>query len=272
MQERLEGPATPPLSVDGLRTEWPNLARVQDAIYGGQANFAVDRAHLDDALRLDPHIASRMRSIRAFTMRAARWCLEQGITQFLDLGSGLPSAPSVHRTVQTHEPAARVVYVDVDPVAVELARAMTEGVEGVAVVGGDLRDVDDVLASPAVAAVLDLDRPVAVLLCGVLHWVPGDVGPVVAAYRDRLVPGSVVVLGQSEGGPDATRTPNSASYLASYGFHLVPRTHDEVAALFAGLEVIEPGVVRLEEWPRPCPGRDTYSVVGGVARVRPSPS
>lgn len=269
MQEQLEGGVTPPLAVDGLVTELPNLARVQDAIYGGQANFAVDRAHLDDALRLDPHITGRMRAIRAFSLRALRWCLEQGVTQFLDLGSGLPTAPSVHRTAQGLEPAARVVYVDVDPVAVELARAMTEGVEGVAVLDADLRDVDAVLASAAVADVLDLARPVAALFCGVLHWVPGDVGPVVASYRDRLASGSVVVLGQSERGPDSTRTPNSASYLASHGFHLVPRTHDEVAALFAGLEVIDPGVGRLEDWPRPRPGRDTYSVVGGVGRVRP---
>ena len=269
MQDQLSGGAVPPLAVDGLRTERANLARVQDAIYGGQANFAVDREHLDAALVLDPHITGRMRAIRAFTLRALRRALEQGVTQFLDLGSGLPTVPSVHRAVQGLRPDARVVYVDVDPVAVELARAMTAGVEGVAVLGADLRDVDDVLGAPGVPDVLDLDRPVALLLCGVLHWVPGDVGVVVAAYRDRLAPGSVLVLGQSELAAGATRTPRSASYLSSVGFHLVPRTHEEVAALFDGLEVLDPGVVRLEDWPRPDPGRPTYAVVGGVGRVRP---
>jgi SAM-dependent methyltransferase len=244
-------PSWAPADVDLDR---PSAARVYDYYLGGFHNFAVDRAMAQEAIRMWPELPQIMQANRAFLRRAVRFAVRQGITQFLDIGSGIPTVGNSHEIAQQLDPQARVVYVDVDPVAVAHSRAILGGETGTIVVQADMRDPQRILDDPAVRDTIDFDRPVAVLLVAVLHFVPDEDDPqaLVGRLRDVLAPGSLLVVSHAsqEGLPDL-----ADSHQRLYARTPTPmtmRSHAQIAEFFAGFDVVEPGIVPMQAW-RPDP-------------------
>lgn len=247
----------------------PSVARVYDYYLGGSHNFEVDRQFAERVLDVLPEMAAVARQNRAFLRRAVGHLRSQGVRQFLDLGSGIPTAGNVHEIAG---PQARVLYVDSDPIAVSHSRALLDGDENTAVLAADLVDPGSVLEDPITRRHLDLDQPVGVLLVSVLHFVSDEQRPaeVIRSYMDAVPRGSHLVLSHASdvghsGASDAQsvynndRSPNPMRM----------RTVAEVEALFGDLELLEPGVVRIPQW-RPEPdtrtGMENYPGLAGVAR------
>jgi S-adenosyl methyltransferase len=240
-------PSWVPAEVDLSR---PSAARVYDYYLGGSHNLEVDRRMAREAISLWPELPEIMQSNRAFLRRSVRYLAGQGTTQFLDIGSGIPTVGNVHEAAQRVDPRARVVYVDSDPVAVAHSRAILAGDEQTAVIHGDLREPETILEDPMVRATLDLEQPIAVLMVAVLHFVRDDDDPfgAVARIRDRLAPGSHLVLSHAsdEGRPDA-----AASHRELYSRTPTPmtmRSRDEIARFFDGFDLVDPGLVWLPLW------------------------
>ncbi|MEU5690375.1 SAM-dependent methyltransferase [Actinosynnema sp. NPDC020468] len=226
----------------------PSAARVYDYYLGGAHNFAVDREMAEQAIAMWPEVPLIMQANRAFLRRAVEFCAAAGIDQFLDLGSGIPTVGNVHEVALARNPDARVVYVDNDPVAAAYSRTILDGDPRTAVVREDLRDPEKVLNSPEVTDLLDLSRPVAVMTVAVLHFVD-DPAPVIAAYRDAVVPGShLVVSHATRDGQRAQADEHQDLYRRRTATPMTMRTKAQVEALFAGFDLVEPGVVHLPLW------------------------
>jgi S-adenosyl methyltransferase len=241
-----ELPAWAPSDVDLDR---PNAARVYDYLLGGACNFAHDRQFAEKLLATIPEAQGAARLNRAFLRRAVRYCVAQGIRQFLDIGSGIPTVGNVHEIAQEQDPDCRVVYVDHEPVAVAHSELMLEDNPNAGVAMGDLTDPDGVLGSDAVRRLIDFDQPVAVLLVAVLHFVPDSANPrsAVARYVDAMVPGSFLVLSHAA----KVELRRSQDGWKMYDESTTPgggRTREEVAEFMAGTELVEPGVVWTPEW------------------------
>lgn len=243
----------------------PHPARIYDYWLGGKDHLAVDRLAGDRVAEVAPWVVAGARANRRFLARAVRNLAGLGVEQFLDLGSGLPATGNVHEVAQGVLPRARVVYVDNDPVVLAHARALLATDSRTVVVDGDLTDPGGVLDDPVVGAHLDLSRPVAVLLVSVLHFVVDDdrAAAITATVRDRLVPGSYLVLshvadltGQvtSTGStPRAEDTRAEATRVAAarYADLAAPftlRTPARIAALFDGFTLLPPGLVPAGHW------------------------
>lgn len=238
-----------PWWADGVDLTRPSSARVYDVHLGGSHNFQVDRDVAEEAARLMPTLPEVLRANRSFLRRAVRYLVQHGVTQFLDLGSGIPTVGNVHEIAQRENPDCRIVYVDRDLVAVTHSRALLHANPSAAALHADFRDAEDVLGRPEARSLLDFTQPVAVLLLAVLHFVSDDDNPagVVAAYRDRIVPGSYVAI--SHAAEDNTRESSQAASTYSRrlgGFWL--RSQEYVTRLFSGLSLTEPGVVPLNAW------------------------
>jgi SAM-dependent methyltransferase len=243
-----------PWSPSGLDISRPNPARVYDYYLGGYHNFAADREMARKALQMWPELPTIMRANRAFLRRAVTYLAESGVRQFLDIGSGIPTVDNVHAVAQECAPDAHVVYVDIDPVAVQHSRAILADDDCTAVIQADLRQPLDVLGKAKQTGLLDFDRPIALLVVALLHFLPDVDRPreALAAYRDALPPGSCLAISHAthEGQPEL-----SASHQELYrrmGTPMTMRSHDEVAAFFEGYELVEPGLVYLLRW-RPGP-------------------
>ena len=257
----------------GIDLDRPSAARVYDFYLGGFHNFAADREMGRRAIEMWPELPEIMKANRAFLRRAVRYLVAAGVRQFLDIGSGIPTVGNVHEVARAAAPDARVVYVDNDPVAVEHSRAILTGSEQTAVVQADLREPDSVLRDPAAKALLDLRRPVAVLMVAVLHFVSDEDDPhgLVRRYRDAAPAGSYLAVSHasSEGQPALTE-----SHRGLYRRTATPmtmRTRAQIAAFFDGYELVEPGLVYLPLW-RPDPGTEAderperFSGFAGVGR------
>jgi hypothetical protein len=268
----VESPSWAPVEVDVDR---PSAARVYDYYLGGSHNFAVDREMARLAVGLWPDLPQIMQANRAFLRRAVRYLASQGITQFLDIGSGIPTVGNVHEVAQAAAPDARVVYVDIDPVAVAHSRAILAGDDRTDVVHADLRDVESVLGDSRTARLLDLSRPVGVLMVALLHFVPPEANPagLLARYRAAMAPGSYLVVSHAthEGQPDEAGE-HTALYQRT-GTPMTMRSRAEVDGLFDGFDLVAPGVVFLPSW-RPEPGAlpdahpERYSGFAAVGRRR----
>lgn len=259
-----------------IDTSKPHAARMYDYLLGGKDHFAVDRATAERAMAAIPTGRTAARENRAFLGRVVRFLVTRaGIRQFLDIGTGLPSANNVHEVAQAVAPESRVVYVDNDQIVLAHARALlTSTPEGrSAYIEADLREPAKILADPALNATLDLSQPVALMLVGILHFLPDEMEPgrSVAALRDALPPGSYLAV--SHGSPEFNPA-GSAVWTRVYRDSGVPfqlRTTDEVNELaFNGLELVEPGLVVVSEWrpdrSGPLPLAEEVGIVGGVAR------
>jgi hypothetical protein len=245
----VERPNWAPGDIDLSR---PSIARVYDYWLGGAHNFAVDRAVGDKVLADVPVLRSVILNHRAFLRRAVRFMLSRGIRQFLDLGSGIPTVGNVHEIAQATDPSCRVVYVDVDAVAVAHSRAILTGNELVDVVQTDVRDAGQVLSSPEVRGLLDFDQPIGVLMVALLHFVPDSDDPngIVADYRDALPVGSYLAMshaGYEEGEWDPAWDDAKTTYNRGVSEMRYRQKH-EVEALLKGFDLVEPGVERLPLW------------------------
>lgn len=227
-------------------------ARVYDYLLGGALNFPADRAVAEQAIQAMPWVVDLARYNRAFLVRAVRFCVSEGVRQFLELGSGMPSVRSVHEVAQEIEPGCTVVYVDREPVAVAHARQILSSVEGAGVVGADLCDVDTVLADPVTTALIDFDQPVAVIMASSLHYVLEDrqAADTVAAYLNTVVPGSYFVLShitdnRDVGSEEVNALVELSKTTTAEG---VARSREWITGLLAGLDLVEPGVVYTSQW------------------------
>jgi len=250
-----------------------HVARVYNYWLGGKDNFAADRVAGDNTIAVYPGIRLSGRANRAFLARAVRHLTEtEGIRQFLDIGTGLPTANNTHEVAQATAPDSRIVYVDNDPLVLAHARALlTSSPEGAtAYLDADLRDTGKILAEAA--DTLDFREPVAIMLIAILHYIPdhADARQIVAWLLGAVPPGSFLVI--SHAGSDLFPD-EIAAFEKSLNEHLpgdrhVARPHDAVEQFFAGTELLKPGVVRVSEW-RPCSAAEASvptTLWGGVGR------
>ncbi|MFG3714386.1 SAM-dependent methyltransferase [Micromonospora sp. NPDC047730] len=251
------------MAVDGeaitrLDTGVAHIARVYDYLLGGKDNFASDRVAAGELVKVLPSIVPAVRGCRAFLIRVVRYlAAEAGIRQFLDIGTGLPTANNTHETAQQAAPDSRVVYVDNDPLVLVHARALlTSSPEGkTAYLDADLRDPGKILKEAAEA--LDFSRPVAVMLVGVLHCIPDDGDPwaIVNQIMAAVPPGSYLVVGAPASDVQAEAEKGAAGLNARLAEPVTFRSRGQIARFLDGLEILEPGVVQYPHW-RPDPGAE----------------
>ncbi|MFG2985789.1 SAM-dependent methyltransferase [Streptomyces sp. NPDC048258] len=246
----MERPAWAPPGID---ISVPSVSRIYDYYLGGSHNFEVDRQAARRAMEFMPGLPKIMQANRAFMRRAVRHAVAEGVTQFLDIGSGIPTFGNVHEIAQAASAEARVVYIDHDPVAVAHSRAVLDGDDRSAVVAADLRKPRDILAAPEVGRLLDFDRPVAVLLVAVLHFLEDADDPyaAVAELRDALAPGSLLILTHAsfEGIPLTEEVASgTVGVYRDIRNPLVMRSGEQISRFFDGFEWVEPGLVSMPEW------------------------
>jgi len=258
---------------DDVDVDVPSAARVYDYFLGGAHNFAIDRALADEIARMTPNVGETMRAGREFLRRAVRFLIDQGIRQFLDIGSGIPTVGNVHEIAQQIIPAARIAYVDIDPVAVAHSRAMLAGNDYVAVLHADVREPQKILADPALLRLLDLSEPVAILLAGVMHFIhdEDDTPGIVAQLRDAVAPGSYAVISHVTYEDQPPEVLEAQKLSARTATEIVLRSKAEILAQFRGFTLVEPGLVHLPLWRPDSPGDvddhpERFGAFGGVGR------
>ena len=253
---------------DQIDTSRPHPARIYDYLLGGKDNYEVDREAGERLVSAAPEARIGVRANRAFMRRAVRHVVGEGIRQILDLGTGLPTSPNVHEIAQEVAPDVRVAYIDNDPIVYTHGNALLSRTGTTSIVLGDVRDPRAVLDHPDVRKVIDFDRPVALLLVALLHFLTDEENPrqVVATLRDALPAGSCLVLSHATG-DFADRSGAQAVYdKATATMNLRDRT--EVEAFFEGFELIEPGLIQVPFWHpegTPPPGSEEIGFYGGVA-------
>ena len=265
--------------VSGIDTSIPNVARMYDYLLGGKDNFAADREAAKRSAAVVPQLPWMAQENRRFLGRVVRFCASQGITQFIDIGSGLPTMENVHEVAGQVVAEPRVVYVDHDPVVVRHAEALlaTPRTEALS---GDLTRPAEILADAAATGVIDLARPVAVLIIGILHFISDEADPAsaIAALRRAIAPGSYLALshiqlapGQLDGDEPITAVTRELKQ-ARKG---IPhgnggRSRDEIAAFFGDMTLVPPGLTEVWDW-HPDPDQvvqrsDVMTFLGGVAK------
>jgi len=235
----------------------PSQARIYDYLLGGSLNFAADREAARRLIALAPDAPLVAQANRAFLRRAVRFLCNAGVRQFLDIGSGVPTRGNVHEIVQRVAPESRVVYVDIDPVAVSHSQQILAGNDLTTTIQEDARHPERILDHPDVRGLLDLTRPVAVLMVSVLHFIADSDDPagILGRLRDAIAPGSHLVLshvtlsGRSDGMPGVTPDSRQSDNFAR------PRSRAEVERFFAGFELVEPYLVPVEQWRPEAPGK-----------------
>jgi len=232
-------------------TRVPHNARVYNYLLGGKDNFAADREAGDRLLAVYPNVVHSVRANRAFLARAVRFlAADMGIRQFLDIGTGVPTANNTHEVAQSVAPDSRIVYVDNDPIVLSHAQALLKSIpEGAcAYIDADLRDPEKILA--AARDTLDFSRPVAVMLVAILQLIDDADGPagIVGRLMARCAPGSFLAISHPASDLDAALDAATRQFNQSGGQLATNRDRAAVARLFDGCELVEPGVVRVAEW------------------------
>jgi hypothetical protein len=240
---------------EGVDLTRPSAARIYDHLLGGGHNFAADRAIAAKLVAVQPNVATIARRNRAFLRRAVLFMIEQGVRQFLDLGSGIPTVGNVHEIAQRVVPDARIVYVDSEDVAVAHSTLMLRENPFATMVQADVTRPDDVLGSEGVRRLLDLDEPVGLLAVTLGHYISPEQDPVrvFARYRDAVPSGSLLALTHFTDDFAHVHGDDVVETMRSTQNNVFPRTRDEVLELFAGFELVEPGLVTTSQW-RPEPG------------------
>jgi len=236
----------------GIDMTKASIARVYDWWLGGDHNFRVDQDAARAMIAVEPKARVIAREYRGFLIRAVRHlAAEAGIRQFLDIGSGIPTEQNVHQVAQEIAPETHVVYVDSDDVAVAHSRLLLEGNPNATVIHADLRDSETILNHPETRRLIDFSQPVGLLLAAVLHFIPDsdDPGRVLATLRAPLVPGSYLAISHA----CRDTIPNVAkAYETAYSSRVAARnafrSREEIAGLFEGFTLLEPGLVWLPEW------------------------
>jgi hypothetical protein len=249
----------------GIDTTRPHPARIYDFLLGGKDNFQVDREAAEKVVAAVPSARAEVTANREFLRRAVAYAAGQGISQFLDIGTGIPTVGPTHEIAQQVNPQVRVAYVDNDPIVLAHSRALTTN-DRTLTVQADVREPDTILHHPAVRALLDFEQPIALMFVGLLYFVDDDDDPwsLVARYRDALSPGSHLLLSHVI---DTAETRSAAKIYETATSGLSPRTPARIEAMFEGWEVVEPGVVPIHDW-HPAGGETVAGqLLGGVGRL-----
>jgi S-adenosyl methyltransferase len=263
-----------PAEVDTRRA---NVARVYDYLLGGTHNFLADQDVGRAIVAVEPNSRAIGQANRGFLGRAVRYLAGNGIRQFLDIGSGIPTQGNVHEVAQDAAPGARVVYADIDPVAIAHSSAILAGNPDATIIDADLREPATVLERAASTGLIDFSQPVGLLLLAVLHFIPdeGDPWGIVASLRDALAPGSYIVVchGTEEGAPGVAQAAEKV-YQRAVSADLYMRPRPDIQRFFDGLDPVEPGLVAIPYWrpdsPESTP-KDPGKFWGGLAGVARKP-
>ncbi|MFI1561749.1 SAM-dependent methyltransferase [Streptomyces sp. NPDC020490] len=258
----------------GADPDKASVARMYDAMLGGEHNFAIDREAVAAFTAIDPQVRMLARANRAFLGRAVRFLIGNGVRQFIDLGSGIPTQGNVHEVAQAASPGARVVYVDKDPVAVAHSASLLADNPDADIVDADIRRPDEVLSSPQLHKLIDFEQPVAVLMVAILHFITPEEDPagIVAGFRDALPGDSWLALSHAtnQDRPD-TAAAVGRLYRSRATSPVTARSHEEILGLFTGFDLVDPGLVHVPVW-RPDPhdrvpdNPSEYWVYAGVGR------
>ncbi|MFD5771066.1 SAM-dependent methyltransferase [Streptomyces sp. NPDC127049] len=257
-----------------IDTSKPHPARMYDWFLGGKDNYPVDEEMARQLLTVDARGRDMARVNRAFMHRAIRWLSAQGVRQYLDVGTGIPTEPNLHQIAQAAAPESRIVYCDNDPIVLAHAAALLRSTPQGATeyIQADARDPETILERAG--KVLDFDQPIALSMLALLHFLGDEDGAhdIVAKLVDQLAPGSYLVLSQVTGDFDPEGAAKAVGMYRARGLTLRPRTRDELAVFFEGLEFVEPGVSLTAEWhpelgePVPVQGDDPIPGWAAVAR------
>ena len=259
---------------EGTSLDRPNPARIYDYLLGGHHNFAADRAAAEKTLETFPHAAEAAVSQRAFLRRAIDIFAGEGIDQFLDIGSGLPTAGNVHDLALATIPEARVVYVDIDPVVIAHSSRMLSAVPGVTIIEGDVRRPREILEHDKVRDLIDFDRPLALTMTSLFHFVIDDELAFHSATTliDAIAPGSYVAMSHGLREERNREEMEKAQEDFKSAASTKVRSREEIARLFEGLELLEPGLVRAPLWRPEAPddllldNPEAYTALVGVGR------
>jgi len=255
-----------PTSVD---LEKASAARMYDFVLGGNHNFAVDRALADELLQVQPEVKRFVIQNRAFMRRAVVFLVEQGIRQFLDLGSGIPTVGNVHEIAQKTDPTARVVYVDNEHVAVAHSQLLLEDNPNAAMVHADITKPNLVLNDETTRRVLDFDQPIGLLGITIGHYILPEHDPqdVFATYRDALAPGSYLALTHLTDDFDEHTSEEIIEKLKKSQNTVLSRKKAEIQSFFGDFELVEPGLVGTSQWrPEREADDENDGLYAGVAR------
>jgi S-adenosyl methyltransferase len=260
----------------GVDTGQANVARVYDYLLGGSHHFLADQDAGRALAAVEPEIRAIAWANRKFLGRAVRFLSQAGIRQFLDIGSGIPTEGNVHEIARAVDPAARVVYVDVDQVAIAHSRAILAGSPSAAIIAADLREPDKILSDPQARRLLDFTQPMGLLLVSSLHYVGDADDPwrIMERLRGTLAPGSYLVIchGTSDERPEVMQAVGKV-FNRSVTTQSHVRTGAEIRRFFGDFELVEPGLVHMPLW-RPDSPADVpadparYWCLAGVARKR----
>lgn len=249
---------------------YPAPARMYDYYLGGKDWLSADAIAAEEVLRRAPEVRVLAEANRRFLVQAVRHLTAQGIDQFLDLGTGIPTSPNVHEVAREADPHARVVYVDNDPVVLAHNRALRDTPDGVHTIEGDVRKPDGILAHPEVRELIDFTRPVAVLAIAVLHFVADaeDPAAIVRVLHTGTAPGSYLAASLAVADEDGmARARNAAAVYddtqATAAAHV--RTVDAVRGLFGAWQLLDPGLSPVDTWPAPAQIRG-LTIAGGLAQ------
>lgn len=270
--EQVDGWAPP-----GIDISRPHPARVYDYHIGGKTNFAPDRELAERFIAVAPQTSVTALDNRAFLGRAVRYLGEQGIDQFLDIGTGIPAPGNTHEVAQALNPNACVAYVDNDPIVLAHARALmpTGAVGRTVFLQADLRDPDKILSDPTVCDVIDFSRPVGLLLMAIMHYIDDEEDPagLVRRFTDALAPGSFVALSHTTTDFMPPITGEAVTAVNDEAEFMLLRPYDRILPFFGDHELVEPGLVQALMW-RPDPDADTSPdrraqcwIYTGVARI-----
>jgi hypothetical protein len=234
---------------NGLNVDLPSAARVYDYLLGGGHNFAGDRALADRLARVLP-ARDMARLNRSFLRRVVLFMADAGIRQYLDLGSGIPTVGNVHEIAQAQHPDSRVVYVDYEPVAVAHSELILKGNERATVIQADMRKPEAILNATETKRLIDFDEPLGLLMVGVVQFIPDEDDPwaLAARYRDILAPGSYFGLSAFTWDNAPAGMAGAVEVFRNSQDPIYPRTRDEIVRMFAGFDLVEPGIVYTPEW------------------------
>jgi hypothetical protein len=242
------------LAAAGLEPPKPSVARMYDYFLGGKDNYAIDREAAERIIAAHPQQRRLCRNNRSFLVRAVRYVAERGISQFVDLGTGIPTSPNVHEVAGEVNPQARVVYIDNDPVVQTHNEALLATREGVVAVDGDMRHPQKILERPELSETVDFSKPVMVLFVAVFHFIAeaDDPKAIVSAFTDRMAPGSYLAISTATSDDtDPAVIQSIQEIYATAEVQGVFRTQKRILELFNGLELVSPGLVDVSQWRSP---------------------
>ncbi|MFF4413120.1 SAM-dependent methyltransferase [Streptosporangium sp. NPDC001559] len=260
-----------------LRTNQPHSARVYDYMLGGKDNFAADRKVAEEVMALSPYLRTSVRANRNFMIRVARHLASDlGISQFLDIGTGLPTSPNLHEVVQQVNPDARIVYIDNDPIVLQHARALLVGTPTgrTTYIDADIHDPQGILNAAETQNTLDLSKPVALCLIAILHFIPdeNEAHEIVRELMRPLPSGSALALSTIAIDAAPERVTSAVKAFNARGIASKTRTRAEVDLFFEGLDIVPPGLVPVHHWHPDDEARslrdDEVSMYGGIGVKR----